>query len=90
MTLLFLLLLTYPSPLIISLYFTLLNTGPLAVVWLFHNHGLSNGDLTYIMGVSSTKCLDPWRWLPMVPTTAVLIGVLINVCGNWAGIMPLD
>ena len=64
--------------------------GPVASVWLFHRVALSNGDLTYVMGLPPTHTLDPWHTLPLVPSVALLVGVVINVCGNVAGIMPLD
>jgi hypothetical protein len=64
--------------------------GPVASVLLFHQVSLSNGDLTLIMGVPASHCLDPWHWLPVVPALALLVGLCVNVCGNVAGIMPLD
>lgn len=64
--------------------------GPIASVFLFHHVSMSNGDLTLVMGVPSSRCIDPWHWLPLVPTVALLVGVFVNMCGNAAGIMPLD
>ena len=64
--------------------------GPLASVWLFHRLALSNGDLTYVMGLPPARSLDPWHTLPLVPTAALLAGVAVNVAGNLAGVMPLD
>ena len=64
--------------------------GPIASVLLFHHVSMATGDLTLIMGVPHWYCIDPWQWLPAVPTIALLVGVCVNVCGNVAGIMPLD
>jgi acetylornithine/N-succinyldiaminopimelate aminotransferase len=56
--------------------------GPLASVWLFHRLALSNGDLTYVMGLPPARSLDPWHTLPLVPTAALLAGVAVNVVGH--------
>jgi len=73
-----------------ALWHLVSGVGPLASVWLFHRLALSNGDLTYVMGLPPARSLDPWHTLPLVPTAALLAGVAVNVAGNLAGVMPLD
>jgi hypothetical protein len=34
--------------------------------------------------------LDPYQWLPVVPTVALIISAIINLFGNLIGIMPLN
>ena len=47
-----------------------------------------SGSGRMIMG--STECWDSMGWLPVVPTTALLCGVLLNLTGNYFRVMPMD
>jgi hypothetical protein len=43
-----------------------------------------------LMIMGSVLYLDPWNWMPLVPTVALLSGLALNLFGNILGVMPLD
>ena len=71
--------------------------GPLLSVWMFSNYAADHGNMQILSGIKpetmvmgSAVCFDSWGWMPVVPTTALLLGVLLNLTGNYFGVMPMN
>lgn len=67
--------------------------GPLLSVWLFATlsqaHDRQDGS-SQRMVMGSVDGLFGWPALPLVPSVALICGVLLNVTGNILGVMPME
>ncbi len=73
-----------------TLWHVISGMGPVMSVWYLHS--IKHGNF-YLMGVPVS--VDSTHWYAafdssIMPTVAIGIGVVINLAGNIAGIMPLD
>ncbi len=73
-----------------TLWHVVSGIGPVMSVWYLYS--IKNGD-SFLVGVPTL--VDSTHWYTsfdssIMPTVAVGIGVVINLAGNIAGIMPLD
>ena len=67
-----------------------LGSGSVSVFGSMSGLGAGSGLGTGRMIMGSTECWDSMGWLPVVPTTALLCGVLLNLTGNYFRVMPMD
>ena len=72
--------------------------GPILSLYLFytisqeHNSSQLIVDITLQqkMVMGSVLSVDKWGYLPVVPTVALLSGVVLNIVGNFVGVMPMN
>lgn len=71
--------------------------GPLLSVWMFSRCAAQHKVLQSLLEISdresmvmgSVMSIDNYGYMPLVPTVALLFGVLLNLTGNYFGVMPM-